>query len=74
MPHFSAPAIICSKKASWSESGCPPLGKSSNNRLAVKPETENDVARESCSAKISRAKISVQAAARAKAKGFIENV
>jgi hypothetical protein len=41
----------------------------------VEPETENDTARESCSANISRVKNYVEAAAPAKTKkGFIENV
>jgi hypothetical protein len=41
----------------------------------VKPETENDAARESCSADISPVKNSIEAAAPAKTKkGFIENV
>jgi hypothetical protein len=41
----------------------------------VEPETENDAARESCSANISRVKNYVEAAAPAKTKkGFAENV
>jgi hypothetical protein len=41
----------------------------------VEPETENDIARESfVLPTLRRVKISIQAAARAKAKGIIENV
>jgi hypothetical protein len=40
------------KQSSWSESGCPPSHKNSNNPLAVEPEAENDAARESCSANL----------------------
>jgi sRNA-binding protein len=55
------------------ESGHPPRRKSSNNPLAVEPETENDIACESFVLPIlRRVKISIQAAAQAKAKGIIE--
>src|SRR5882757_130389 len=43
--HFAYPDTFVLQQAFYSERVIPPLHKSSNNLLAVEPETENDIAR-----------------------------
>jgi hypothetical protein len=43
--HFACPDTFVLQKAFYSQSGFAPSHKSSNNPLAVEPETENDIAR-----------------------------
>ena len=44
---FRAPTHLVQEKDFYSENDFPPSHKNSNNPLAVEPETENDIARES---------------------------
>src|SRR5262249_29123112 len=65
---------LFSKSLLGQKAAGPPSHKNSNNPLAVEPETENDAARESCSAKLCRVITSKRRLPAKIEKGIIENV
>src|SRR3954451_12899028 len=71
--HFPCPNRCGLAKAFYPEPGFPPSHKSSNNPLAVEPETENDIARGKLFRRLTHNSNSIEAAALATATRIYSN-